>query len=59
MVEVKTEYLTQANKLSKDEQERILSRLDGKLPKRLKHGKLSVEEAIALQLELEDETLQE
>ena len=42
-----------------DDQERLLSRMTGKLPKRLQKDKLTKEEAIAIQLELEDEQLQE
>lgn len=59
MVDIKKEYLAKASKLSKEQKERILSRMDGKLPKRLEKGKVTVQEAIALQLELEDEALQE
>ena len=53
------DYLAKAKKLSKEQQERTLSRMDGNLPKRLKKGKISELEAIAIQLELEDEQLQE
>ena len=53
------DYLAQVKKLSVDEQERLLSRMTGKLPKRIKKEKLSLEEAFAIQLELEDEQLQE
>ncbi len=45
--------------MSKIESERLLSRMSGKLPRRLEKDKLSKEEALALQLELEDEQLQE
>jgi len=55
----KPEYLAKAQQLSMDEQERLLSRMVGKLPKRLQKDKLSREEALAIQLELEDEQLQE
>lgn len=55
----KPEYLAKAQQLSVDEQERLLSRMVGKLPKRLQKDKLSREEALAIQLELEDEQLQE
>jgi len=55
----KPEYLQRVAKLSKQEQERVMSRMAGKLPKRLQKDKLSVEEAIAIQLEIEDEQLQE
>ena len=52
-------YAEQAKKLSKDQKERILSRMTGKLPKRLAKDKLTEDEALAIQLELEDEQLQE
>ncbi len=52
-------YLDKAVLLSVEEQERLLSRMTGKLPKRLQKDKLSREEALAIQLELEDEQLQE
>jgi membrane protein involved in colicin uptake len=55
----KPNYLTKAKQLSKDETERLLSRMGGKLDRRLEKGKLSQEEALAKQLELEDEQLQE
>lgn len=52
-------YAEKAKKLSKSEAERLLSRMSGKLPHRLEKDKLSREDALALQLELEDEQLQE
>lgn len=55
----KSEYLNRALLLSKDEKEHVLSRMAGKLPKRLSKDELTVEEAIALQLEIEDENLKE
>lgn len=55
----KAEYLKKAKSLTEDEQHRILSRMTGKLPKRLSKEKLTVEEAIAIQLEIEEEQLQE
>ncbi len=55
----KPEYLEKALLLNDDEQQRILSRMSGKLPNRLLKEKLSVEEAIAIQLEIEDEQLAE
>src|SRR5674476_1306893 len=55
----KPNYLTMAKQLSKVETERLLSRMGGKLDRRLEKGKLSQEEALAEQLELEDEQLQE
>lgn len=55
----KPEYLEKALLLNEDEQQRILSRMSGKLPNRLLKEKLSVAEAIAIQLEIEDEQLAE
>jgi hypothetical protein len=52
-------YLAQVKLLSKDETERLLSRMSGKLPRRLEKEKISQDEALAIQLELEDEQLQE
>jgi hypothetical protein len=59
MKNVNVDYVAKAKKLSEEERDRILSRMGGKLPKRLHKEKLTVEEAIAIQLELEDEQLQE
>jgi hypothetical protein len=55
----KPEYVAKAELLSKEEIERVLSRMGGKLPRRLEKRKLSQVEALALQLELEDEQLEE
>ena len=55
----KPEYLEKALLLTKDERERVLSRMTGKLPRRLEKDKLSVDEALAIQLEIEDEQLNE
>lgn len=52
-------YAEKVKKLSKAETERLLSRMSGKLPQRLEKDKLSRDEALALQMELEDEQLQE
>jgi len=41
-------YAEKVKKLSKIESERLLSRMSGKLPKRLEKEKLSKEEALAL-----------
>ncbi len=59
MKNINIDYITQAKNLSEEDHERLLSRMGGKLPKRLHKEKLTVEEAIAIQLELEDEQLQE
>ena len=53
------EYLAKAQLLKKDEKERLLSRMGGKLPRRLAKEKLTVDEALAIQLEIEDEQLAE
>jgi hypothetical protein len=55
----KPEYLEKALLLSTEEQERLLSRMTGKLPRRLEKDKLSLAEALAIQLEIEDEQLNE
>jgi N-acyl-L-homoserine lactone synthetase len=55
----KSEYLAKVKLLTKEETERLLSRMGGKLDRRLEKAKLSKEEALAIQLELEDEQLQE
>lgn len=55
----KPKYLAKVKLLTKEETERLLSRMSGKLPSRLKKDKLSEDEALAIQLELEDEQLQE
>jgi hypothetical protein len=59
MVSKSIGYDLKVKNLSKDERERLLSRMSGKLPKRLAKDKLSEDQAIAIQLELEDEQLQE
>lgn len=56
---VKEDYLAKARTLPEIEQERVLSRMTGKLPKRLDKEKLTREEAIAIQMEIEDEQLNE
>jgi hypothetical protein len=53
------EYEAKARALSEAEAERLLSRMSGKLPKRLQKEKLTREEALAIQLEVEDEQLEE
>jgi hypothetical protein len=55
-----TEAFIKIAELMDDESaEKVLSRMSGKLPKRFKKEKLTKVEAIAIQLELEDELLQE
>ena len=53
------EYEVKARALSEEDAERLLSRMTGKLPKRLHKEKLTREEALAIQLEVEDEQLNE
>ncbi|OIQ96867.1 hypothetical protein GALL_210640 [mine drainage metagenome] len=55
----KDEYLEKATKLSEEESERLLSRMSGKLPRRLDKEKLSKLDALAIQLEIEDDQLDE
>ncbi len=55
----KPKYLEKALLLTPEEQERVLSRMSGKLPRRLEKDRLSIDEAIAIQLEIEDEQLNE
>lgn len=56
---INPDYLKKVEQLSEGEAERILSRMAGKLPKRVLKEKLTPQEAIALQLEIEDEQLLE
>jgi hypothetical protein len=53
------EYQEKAKLLNADEAECLLSRMSGKLPKCLDKDKMSKEDALALQLEIEDEHLNE
>lgn len=53
------EYLEKAKQLSKEDTERLLSRMRTKLTRRLEDKKLSALEVAALQLEIEDEDLEE
>jgi hypothetical protein len=55
----KPAYLAKVKLLNKEETERLLSRMGGKLDRRLEKNKLSRDEALAIQMELEDEQLQE
>lgn len=56
---IKPEYLAKVKRLTKEETERLLSRMGAKLDRRLEKRKVSQTEALARQLELEDEQLQE
>ena len=53
------EYLEKARLLSGEETERLLSRMRSKLKRRLEDKKMSALEAVAIQLEKEDEELNE
>lgn len=53
------EYLEKARRLTKEEAEHLLARMRGKLNRRMEDRKVAPLEAVALQLELEDEKLQE
>jgi len=53
------EYLSKAKKLSKAEAERLFSRMGGKLGRRLDDQKIVALEALAIQMEIEDEDLKE
>jgi hypothetical protein len=59
MKDSKPEYLEKVEKLSKEERERLMSRMGGKLPRRLEKEKISPDDALAIQMELEDEQLEE
>lgn len=52
-------YLEQAKRPAESDAERVLSRMRGKLNRRFEDAKLSVIEALAIQLEREDEHLKE
>jgi len=53
------EYIEKAKKLTKEEVEKLQSRIRGKLTRRVEDKKLSLLETLAIQLELEDEQLAE
>ena len=53
------EYLEKAGLLSNEETERLLSRMRSKLKRRLEDKKMNALEAVAIQLEKEDEELNE
>lgn len=52
-------YLEKARQLEQKETERLLARMRSKLMRRLEDKKLSVQEVVAIQLEIEAEELQE
>lgn len=53
------EYIEKAKNLSPEATERLLSRMRGKLTRRAEDKKLSILEALAIQLEFEDAQLAE
>ncbi len=53
------EYLEKAKSLTQEESDRLQSRMRGKLPRRLENNKLDIIEALAIQLELDDDQLDE
>jgi len=53
------EYLEKAKLLDEEACERVLSRARSKLMRRLEDRKITVQEVVAIQLELEDEDLAE
>lgn len=55
----KPNYLDEVKRLTMEETERLLSRMGNKMDRRLEKHKISHEEALAKQLELEDEQLHE
>ena len=53
------DYLKKAMLLTKEESERLLARMRGKLARRLEDRKLTALQCVAMQLEIEDEELKE
>lgn len=53
------EYLEKAQHLSDDEIDKLQYRMRGKLYRRAEDQKLTLQEALAIQLEIEDEELKE
>lgn len=52
-------YIEKAKNLTQEESDRLQSRMRGKLTRRLEDNKLNTVEALAIQLALDDEQLQE
>jgi hypothetical protein len=52
-------YIEKAKKLTEEEVEKLQSRMRGKLTRRADDKKLTMTEALAIQLELDDEQLKE
>lgn len=59
MKKASKEYIEKVTNLDGDETDRLLSRMRGKLTRRIEDKKMSIIEAVAIQLELEDEQLEE
>lgn len=59
MEQPRSVYQERVNALSHEERERLSSRMRSKLPKRLDKEEISIEAALAIQMELEDEQLEE
>ena len=55
----KKEYLEKAKGLAKTEAERLMARMRGRFTRRLEDKKFTAVEALALQLEFEDEQLKQ
>jgi hypothetical protein len=55
----KPEYVEQAQSLTRDEAERVFARMRGRLSRVITHERISPLDAVALQLEYEDEQLAE
>lgn len=55
----KPEYVEQAKSLTRDEAERVFARMRGRLSRIITHERISPVDAVALQLEHEDEQLEE
>jgi predicted O-linked N-acetylglucosamine transferase (SPINDLY family) len=53
------DYVEKAKRLTKEEAERLMSRVRAKLMRRLEDKKISDLEVVAIQLEIEDEALNE
>jgi hypothetical protein len=57
--QISKEYLDKAAALSMEEAERLFARMHGKLARKFEREKIASLEAVALQLQIEDEELQE
>ncbi len=59
MKQSKPEYMEKVSALNEEGLDRLSSRMKGLLLKKLNKERISMEEALALQMELEDEQLEE